>query len=89
MNVLIAIDKQDKVLTQIGQSLESFLDKGLFTSFIEVVPTTKEINLDENGSLTNVHERVLGGDFLMNAGIRINWKNAFQSVCMEVTETGS
>lgn len=45
MNVLIAIDKQDKVLTQIGQSLESFLDKGLFTSFIEVVPTTKEINL--------------------------------------------
>lgn len=45
MNVLIAIDKQDKVLTHIGQSLESFLDKGLFTSFIEVVPTTKEINL--------------------------------------------
>lgn len=49
----------------------------------------REINLDENGPLANVHERVLGGDFLMNAGIRINWKNAFQSVCMEVTETGS
>lgn len=46
----------------------------------------QEINLDENGPLANVHERVLGGDFLMNAGIRINWKNAFQSVCMEVTE---
>lgn len=49
----------------------------------------REINMDENGSLANVHERVLGGDYLMDFGIRINWKNAFQSVCMEVTETGS
>ena len=49
----------------------------------------REINLDENGPLANVHERVLGGDYLMDFGIRINWKNAFQSVCMEVTETGS
>lgn len=48
----------------------------------------REINLDENGSLTNAHERVLGGDYLMDAGIRINWKTTFQSVCMEVTETG-
>lgn len=46
----------------------------------------REINLDENGPLANVHERVLGGDYLMDFGIRINWKNAFQSVCMEVTE---
>ena len=42
--------------------------------------------MDENGSVTNVHERVLGGDFLMNAGIRIHWKKAFQSVCLEVAE---
>ena len=49
----------------------------------------REINLDENGPLANVHERVLGGDYLMDFGIRINWKNAFQSVCMEGTETGS
>lgn len=48
----------------------------------------REINLDENGSLANVHERIMGGDYLMDAGIRINWKTTFQSVCMEVTETG-
>lgn len=30
----------------------------------------------------------MGGDYLMDAGIRINWKTTFQSVCMEVTETG-
>lgn len=47
----------------------------------------REINLDENGPLTNAHERVLGGDFLMASGIRINWKKAFQSICLEVTET--
>lgn len=47
----------------------------------------REINLDESGPLTNAHKRVLGGDFLMDAGIRINWKTIFQSVCMEVTET--
>lgn len=44
----------------------------------------RELNMDENGSLTHVHEHVLGGDFLMNAGIRINWKKMFQSVCLEV-----
>lgn len=48
----------------------------------------REINLDENGSLANVHERIMGGDYLMDAGIRINWKTTFQSVCMDVTETG-
>ena len=31
----------------------------------------REINMNEDGSLTNVHEQVLGGDFLMDAGIRI------------------
>ena len=43
--------------------------------------------MNEDGSLTNVHEQVLGGDFLMDAGIRIRWKKAFQSVCLEVAET--
>ena len=47
----------------------------------------REINMNEDGSLTNVHEQVLGGDFLMDAGIRIRWKKAFQSVCLEVAET--
>lgn len=42
--------------------------------------------MDGNGSLTHVHEQVLGGDFLMNAGIRINWKKTFQSVCLECIE---
>lgn len=46
----------------------------------------REINMDENGALTDAHERVLGGDFLMNAGIRIRWKRVFQSVSMEVIE---
>ena len=46
----------------------------------------REINMNEDGSLTNVHEQVLGGDFLMDAGIRIRWKKAFQSVCLEVAE---
>ena len=27
----------------------------------------REINMNEDGSLTNVHEQVLGGDFLMDA----------------------
>lgn len=49
----------------------------------------REINMDENGPVTGAHERVFGGDFLMNAGIRIPWKKVFQSVCMEVVETGS
>lgn len=44
----------------------------------------REINMDENGAITNAHEQVFGGDFLMNAGIRINWKRVFQSVCLEV-----
>lgn len=48
----------------------------------------KEIGMDKDGSFTNAHERVFGGDFLMNAGIRINWKKALQSVCMEVVEAG-
>lgn len=47
----------------------------------------REINMNEDGSLTDVHERRLGGDFLMDAGIRIRWKKAFQSVCLEVVET--
>ena len=46
----------------------------------------RELNMDGNGSLTHVHEQVLGGDFLMNAGIRINWKKTFQSVCLECIE---
>lgn len=46
----------------------------------------REINMDENGSLTNIHEHVLGGDFLMSAGLRINWKNTFQSVYMEIMQ---
>lgn len=49
----------------------------------------REINMNEDGSLTNVHEQVLGGDFLMDAGIRIRWKKAFQSVCLEVAETNA
>ncbi|MCC8124077.1 MAG: hypothetical protein LIO47_01395 [Akkermansia sp.] len=43
--------------------------------------------MKDAGSLTDVHERRLGGDFLMDAGIRIRWKKAFQSVCLEVVET--
>lgn len=34
----------------------------------------REINMNEDGSLTDVHERRLGGDFLMDVGIRIRWK---------------
>lgn len=47
----------------------------------------REINMNEDGSLTDVHERRLGGDFLMDVGIRIRWKKASQSVCLEVVET--
>ena len=42
--------------------------------------------MDENGSLANIQEHVLAGDFLMNAGIRIRWKNTSQSFCMEIMQ---
>lgn len=44
-----------------------------------------ELNMDDQGSMTNAHETTLGGDFLMNQGISISWKRALQSVCLELT----
>lgn len=45
MNVVIAIDKQDKVLTSIASNLVELLDKNLFNAFLEIVPLSNEVNL--------------------------------------------
>ncbi len=46
----------------------------------------RELNIDEAGIVTNTHEQIRGGDYLMNVGIRMNWKNPLQSVCLELSE---
>lgn len=46
----------------------------------------REVNMDDMGVISSVHDQVLGGDFLMNVGIRFAWKRALQSVCLEITE---
>lgn len=45
MNVVIAIEKQDKLLTSIATKIVKSLDKDLFDAFLEVVPSTKSVNL--------------------------------------------
>lgn len=45
MNVIIAIDKQDKVLTNIASNLVELLDKELLNPSLDIVPLTRDVNL--------------------------------------------
>lgn len=45
MNVIIAIDKQDKILTNIATNIVEHLDKNYFNPSVEIVPLTKNVNL--------------------------------------------
>ena len=45
MNVIIAIDKQDKVLTNIASNLVELLDKEPLNPSLDIVPLTRDVNL--------------------------------------------
>lgn len=45
MNVIIAIDKQDEVLTNIASNLVELLDKELLNPSLDIVPLTRDVNL--------------------------------------------
>lgn len=44
----------------------------------------KEINLDNKRTLTPIHEKTIGGDYLMYHGIPIAWGKALDSVVLEI-----
>lgn len=54
MNVIIAIDKQDKVLTNIASNLVELLDKELLNPSLDIVPLTRDVNLFMSNRLDNM-----------------------------------
>lgn len=46
----------------------------------------KELNVDNTGKRTSLDEKEVGGDLLMNEGIKLRWRKAVQSVVLEITE---
>lgn len=48
--------------------------------------SVKEINLDDKGTRTSLHDKNVGGDYLMDHGIKLRWNRTLQSSVIEVTE---
>lgn len=46
-----------------------------------------ELNVDDSGFRTESHQRIVGGDYLMNSGLLIHWRRPLQSLCLELEET--
>ena len=57
MNVIIAIDKQDKVLTNIASNLVELLDKELLNPSLDIVPLTRDVNLFMSNRWDNMKEK--------------------------------
>lgn len=45
-----------------------------------------EINVDKNGTRTPLHDKEVGGDYLMENGIQFNWRKDLQSCLVELQE---